>query len=120
MISPPQAGIYCFQDIAAVIAVSEGLEVAPGRSRLVEIDINAGHLVAPIGKKLRIEQAYHIIIVHKNSNPPRNLSFSQLAGGAGGNPVEKASQLTKKFGTCKKAWYNNILPLRHHRDRRVT
>lgn len=71
----PQAGISFDQNIAAVSAATEGLGVALGRNRLVEIDIDAGLLVAPIGKTLRTDQAYYIVTMHENSNAPRIAAF---------------------------------------------
>ena len=70
-----QAGLSFDQNIAAVIAATEGIGVALGRNRLVELDINAGHLVAPIGTKLLADQSYFIVTMHENANAPRIAAF---------------------------------------------
>lgn len=70
-----QSGISFDQNIASVIAATNGVGVALGRNRLVQIDIDAGILVAPIGKKIRTDQAYYIVTMHENTNTPRVTAF---------------------------------------------
>ncbi|TKB06518.1 DNA-binding transcriptional regulator DsdC [Desulforhopalus sp. IMCC35007] len=70
-----QAGISFDQNIAAVIAATEGIGVALGRNRLVQLDIEAGHLVAPIGTTLLADQSYCIVTMHEDTNAPRIAAF---------------------------------------------
>ncbi|PHR27670.1 MAG: DNA-binding transcriptional regulator DsdC [Desulfotalea sp.] len=71
----PQSGLSFDQNIAAVSAATNGIGVAIGRNRLVQLDIEAGLLVAPIGKKLLTDQAYYIVTMHENTNTPRVTAF---------------------------------------------
>lgn len=71
----PQTGISFDQNIATVIAATKGVGVAIGRNRLVQIDIEAGELVAPIGGKIRTDQAYYIVTMHENTAAPRVSAF---------------------------------------------
>jgi len=59
----------------AVAAAAQGLGVAIGRMRLVQFDLDAGRLVAPIGKGLPSEQAYYIVSMHEKVNTPRITAF---------------------------------------------
>lgn len=71
----PQSGISFDQSIAAVLAAIEGVGVALGRNRLVQLDIEEGHLVAPIQRKLLTDQSYYIVTMHENTNAPRIAAF---------------------------------------------
>jgi LysR family D-serine deaminase transcriptional activator len=70
-----QSGISFDQNIAAVIAATEGIGVALGRNRLVQLDIEAGKLVAPIGAALLADQSYYIVTMHEDTNAPRIVAF---------------------------------------------
>jgi len=70
-----QSGISFDQNIAAVLAATEGAGVAIGRNRLVQLDIDAGLLVAPIDERLLTDQAYYIVTMHENANTPRIAAF---------------------------------------------
>jgi LysR family transcriptional regulator, D-serine deaminase activator len=71
----PQSGISFDQNIATVIAAKEGVGIAMGRNRLVQLDIDAGHLVAPIGRRLLTDQSYYIVTMHENTTAPRVAAF---------------------------------------------
>ncbi|BHH82115.1 DNA-binding transcriptional regulator DsdC [Desulforhopalus sp. 52FAK] len=71
----PQSGISFDQNIAAVLAATKGVGVAIGRNRLVQLDIDAGILVAPIDDRLLTNQAYYIVTMHEYSNSPRIAAF---------------------------------------------
>lgn len=59
----------------AVAAASQGLGVAIGRSRLAQLDIDSGRLVAPIGTGIPSEQAYYIVSMHEKVSTPRIAAF---------------------------------------------
>lgn len=71
----PQTGISFDITSATVTAATEGMGIAMGRQRLVELDIDAGHLVAPFGKMMLKDQAYYIVTLHENVSAPRVAAF---------------------------------------------
>ena len=67
---------YSFDRSAtAVTAASQGLGVAIGRERLIQLDIDSGRLVAPVGKGIPSEQAYYVVSVQEKVSTPRIAAF---------------------------------------------
>lgn len=71
----PQSGISFDITSATFIAATQGTGVAIGRHRLVELEIEAGDLVAPTGKRLQTDRAYYIVTMHENVAAPRVAAF---------------------------------------------
>ena len=70
-----QSGYSFDRNETAVTAASQGVGVAIGRKRLVQFDIDADRLVAPIGKLLPSEQAYYVVSMREKANAPRITAF---------------------------------------------
>lgn len=70
-----QSGYSFDRNETAVTAASQGLGVAIGRKRLVQFDIEAGRLVAPIADHLPSEQAYYIVSLNEKADAPRIRAF---------------------------------------------
>lgn len=85
----PQSGISFDQNVAAVIAATQGVGVALGRDRLVQFDIDTGLLVAPIKKRLLADQSYYLVTMHENTNAPRIAAFRDWLLEEAGNKKEK-------------------------------
>lgn len=70
-----QSGYSFDRNETAVTAAAQGLGVAIGRKRLVQFDIDAGRLVAPLAGRLPSEQAYYVVSLHEEVNIPRIAAF---------------------------------------------
>lgn len=73
----PQSGISFDITSATVITAMQGIGVAIGRQRLLEIELESGDLVAPTGKRLQTDQAYYIVTMHENVNAPKVAAFCE-------------------------------------------
>lgn len=70
-----QSGHSFDYNATAVSAAAKGLGVAIGRMRLVQFDIEAGNLVAPIAGELPAQQSYYIVSTYEKSHLPRIAAF---------------------------------------------
>lgn len=70
-----QSGYSFDRNEIAVKAASQGVGVAIGRKRLIQMDINAGNLVAPIDGRISAEQAYYVVSTHEKKDAPRITAF---------------------------------------------
>ena len=76
----PQRGISSYPLV--IDAARRGLGLALGWRGLVDDDLNAGRLVAPLRESLKTRFGYHIVWPRERTRSPAALSFIAWARGA--------------------------------------